>query len=34
MNHVINQGLNYVYLNGYNPRHVEFAKMVELFRLC
>ncbi len=24
--HVINQGLNYVYLNAYNPRHVEFAK--------
>ena len=26
MHHVINQALNYVYLNGYNPRHVEFAK--------
>lgn len=24
--HVINQGLNYTYLNGYNPRHVEFLK--------
>ena len=24
--HVINQGLNYTYLNGYNPRHVEFVK--------
>ena len=26
LHHVINQGLNYTYLNGYNPRHVEFAK--------
>jgi hypothetical protein len=26
MHHVINQALNYTYLNGYNPRHVEFAK--------
>ena len=24
--HVINQGLNYVFLNAYNPRHEEFAK--------
>jgi len=24
--HVINQGLNYTYLSGYNPRHVEFAQ--------
>jgi hypothetical protein len=27
--HVINQGLNYTYLNGYNPRHVEFAKWLK-----
>lgn len=26
LDHVINQGLNYVYLSGYHPRHVEFAK--------
>lgn len=26
LRHVINQGLNYTWLNGYNPRHVEFAK--------
>jgi Bacterial membrane protein YfhO len=27
--HVINQGLNYTYLNGYNPRHKEFAKWLD-----
>jgi hypothetical protein len=26
LHHVINQGLNYVYLNGYNPRHIQFVK--------
>jgi len=25
MHHVINQGLNFLYINGYNPRHAEFA---------
>ena len=29
LHHVVNQALNYAYLNGHNPRHIQFVKWLD-----